>query len=176
MDLSPESQVIHERARLRIMGLLYRENDLAFAAIREDLGLTGGNLASHIARLEAEGLVEGRDALTRGGFERRVQITELGIARFDQYVQELEALLGAVKGAPSEPLPELDPGTALVPAKASRLGQAMLATGGVFVLGEGLQQWFGDASGSSYLGIAASGGLLALMPLILRLPKWWTLR
>jgi DNA-binding MarR family transcriptional regulator len=45
------------------MVLLYRHRDVAARRLREDLGLTDGNLASHAARLEAARWLRGRTAL-----------------------------------------------------------------------------------------------------------------
>lgn len=86
MDLSPDVLIVHERVRLRIMGLLYRQNDVAFGAAREALDVTAGNLASHVAKLQEAGLVACRDAFSRDGVERRIQITAEGLARFERYM------------------------------------------------------------------------------------------
>lgn len=96
MELPDDLRIIHEPVRLRILGLLYRETDLGFTALRTALDLTSGNLSSHVVRLEGAGLVVARDALGPDGFERRIQITPDGVRRFRAY---LEVLRGFLQGA-----------------------------------------------------------------------------
>lgn len=105
MDLPEELALIHQPARLQIMGLLYRSRDAAFTTVRDRLGLTDGNLATHAERLEEAGLLESRQALTSDGFEKRYQITPEGSRAFREYVDELKGFLATV----DEPADELEP-------------------------------------------------------------------
>lgn len=100
MQLPDRLRVIHQPTRLRIMGLLYRQRDAAFTAVRDRLALTDGNLASHAGRLEDAGLLEARRALTSGGFEKRFRITREGSRAFREYVDELREFLDAVDEPP----------------------------------------------------------------------------
>ena len=98
--------VIHQAARLRIMAALQRNREARFTALRDALGLTDGNLASHAAVLEKAGYVESRRALAPGGFELRYRITPRGAEAFLAYAAELKALLespGAVTPASRPP-------------------------------------------------------------------------
>lgn len=108
MDLAPELELIHQPVRLQIMGLLYRQRDAAFTAVRDRLELTDGNLASHADRLEEAGLLESRRALTSDGFEKRFRITRSGSRAFRAYVEELRGFLAGVDGQPSNPDEERD--------------------------------------------------------------------
>lgn len=87
--------VIHQAARLRVMAALQRNREARFTALRDALGLTDGNLASHAAVLEKAGYVEARRVLTPAGFELRYRITPRGVEAFLAYVAELRALLDA---------------------------------------------------------------------------------
>lgn len=94
MHLDDAGVVIHQPTRLRIMALLYRRRDLAYVTVRDALGLTDGNLASHARRLEEAGLVESRRVLRgRDGFHLRYRITVEGSAAFRRYVAALRAVL-----------------------------------------------------------------------------------
>lgn len=95
MDLPDELAIIHQPARLNIMGLLYKHRDLGFAATRDGAKLTDGNLATHAKRLEAVGYIEARRALQRTGFELRYHITPKGSLAFRRYLSTLRAFLEA---------------------------------------------------------------------------------
>ncbi len=93
MDLADDLAIIHQPARLSIMGLLYKHRDLGFAATRDGARLTDGNLATHAKRLEAAGLLEARRVLTRNGFELRYHITPQGSVAFRRYINSLRAFI-----------------------------------------------------------------------------------
>lgn len=88
-------QVIHQAARLRIMAALQRNREARFTDLRDALGLTDGNLASHAAKLEEAGYIESRRVLARAGFELRYRITPKGAMAFLAYVGALRSLLEA---------------------------------------------------------------------------------
>ncbi len=89
-DLDP---IIHNRVRLGILTLLLKNERLDFKTLREELGLTDGNLASHLRILEREGLVryektfKGRKPITY------YELTEEGRERFERYLRTLKELL-----------------------------------------------------------------------------------
>jgi DNA-binding MarR family transcriptional regulator len=93
MDLPPDLALIHQPARLKIMGLLYKHGDVGYRQARDFLGLTDGNLASHSDRLAKAGYLEARRVLNRDGFETRYRITKLGRERFREYLEALENFL-----------------------------------------------------------------------------------
>lgn len=87
--------LIHQRTRLRIMVVLYRNRQVPYVALRDTLGLTDGNLASHVGKLEEAGYVASRRVLLgREGFELRYLLTDEGAEAFRAYVRGLRALLG----------------------------------------------------------------------------------
>lgn len=75
------------------MGLLYLHRDVAAREVKTKLDVTDGNLASHVARLEAAGWVTTRKVLSRSGFELRLRITPEGSAAFRGHLAELRRLL-----------------------------------------------------------------------------------
>jgi DNA-binding MarR family transcriptional regulator len=114
-DLDP---VIHQATRLRLMAALYRNREASFTGLRDGLGLTDGNLASHAQKLEEAGYVEARRALVGVSFEVRYRITPKGSDAFRAYVDALRGLLADadVDGASS---PAAPPPTAPPPAAPS---------------------------------------------------------
>lgn len=90
---------IHQRTRLRIMTLLFRNRQAAYTAVRDALGLTDGNLASHAARLEEAGYLDQRRVLLgREGFELRYFLTAAGEQAFRAYLGDLRELLREAEG------------------------------------------------------------------------------
>lgn len=98
MDLPPDLAVIHQPSRLRIMALLWRRRDVAFTAARDALGLTDGNLATHLRRLEDAGLAVSRRVLVHDRFEVRVRITDDGLRRFRMYLAVMRRFLESADG------------------------------------------------------------------------------
>jgi DNA-binding MarR family transcriptional regulator len=88
--------LIHQSTRLRVMALLARNREAPFTWIQETLGLTSGNLDSHVQRLGEAGYLESHRALTSSGFHVRVAITPAGDAAYQAYLQ---ALRGVLEGA-----------------------------------------------------------------------------
>jgi len=97
MSSAPElDPVIHAQARLRVMATLaaIREGDrLVFPRVQQLLGMTAGNLSTHLRKLEEAGYVE----ITKT-HERRTPVTYLALTRrgrraFEDYTAALRALL-----------------------------------------------------------------------------------
>ena len=55
--LTELSTPLHEPVRLGILMLLHLHTSLAFSVLQKTLGVTAGNLNSHLTRLEGEGLL-----------------------------------------------------------------------------------------------------------------------
>ena len=85
--------VIHNRVRLGILALLLREERVDFTTLKRELGLTDGNLATHLRVLEREGIVryektfKGRKPITY------YELTEEGRERFVRYLKALREIL-----------------------------------------------------------------------------------
>lgn len=108
-------RVIHEPARLRILTILTSVDVSDFSFLLTTLGLTKGNLSSHMDKLEKAGYVE-----IRKGFNGRIphtefRITEAGRAALQQYWAEIDAIRAmreasaaapSVPGGQSEPVAE----------------------------------------------------------------------
>jgi DNA-binding MarR family transcriptional regulator len=95
VQLPPRLEVLHQPVRLRVMALLCRHRDVSFTAVRDALGLTDGNLATHARRLEEAGYLQARRVLSGGRFEVRHRITPAGSQAFADYLAELRRFLDA---------------------------------------------------------------------------------
>lgn len=96
MELDP---IIHAPVRLRIVthldaSLADPDDEMTFLRLQRDLGLTAGNLTTHLAKLEQAGYA----AITKGFTGRKpttyVRLTPEGRAAFQSYRATLLALLG----------------------------------------------------------------------------------
>ena len=91
--MDDELKDLHQPVRLRLMAVLVRQHELGFAALRDGLGLTDGNMGSHMARLVERGWVTSRRALVESHFEVRYTITRAGFAVFRRYRAWLATVL-----------------------------------------------------------------------------------
>lgn len=93
--------VIHAPARLRIvvtLSTLAADEDLAFTRLQDLIGLTPGNLITHLRKLEEAGYVatarSGRGVTARTG----VSLTPSGRIALERYSSALRQLLDGAAG------------------------------------------------------------------------------
>jgi DNA-binding MarR family transcriptional regulator len=94
-DLDP---VIHVPARLRIMvtlATLPETDSLSFSRLQRLLGLTGGNLITHLRKLEETGYITTVKAPRKG---TAISLTHAGRAALERYTATLRGLLDQVAG------------------------------------------------------------------------------
>ena len=119
------NETVHQRHRLGILTITSRARQADFSYLREALGLTSGNLSTHLTVLEDAGLVrvekgyEGRRprtwvSITRGprGAERRDGRTDPARSRRTARSRARIYLEAAMSGKMSTQLPERAAGTA----------------------------------------------------------------
>jgi len=98
--------VIHQAVRLRVIVLLSRNRGASFVWVRDTLGLTDGNLASHTARLVTAGYAISSRLLTRSGFQVWLRIRPAGDAAYRTYLTALRSYLVPIDAVPIDPAPE----------------------------------------------------------------------
>ena len=90
------NETIHQPTRLRIMTMLVSQPErdrLAYGFIQQTLGLTGGNLTTHLRKLEdADYLVTTKEFL-HSKPRTWVQATPIGRRAFADYLSNLEKAL-----------------------------------------------------------------------------------
>ena len=90
------NEIIHQTTRLRIMTMLVsqpKETRLAYGFIQQTLALTGGNLTTHLKKLEeADYLVTTKEFLDSKP-RTWVQATPTGRRAFAEYLSNLEKAL-----------------------------------------------------------------------------------
>ena len=86
-------RVIHEKGRLAIMSMLAASPELSFTELRDALGMTDGNLTTHIRALQEEGYI----AVAKSYQNRRplttCSLTPAGRKAFAGYIDLLEQIV-----------------------------------------------------------------------------------
>ncbi len=95
--LAEIDRVIHEPARLAILGLLSAVDSSDFLFVQNQTGLTGGNLSSHMTRLEEAGYVEVTKEFVDRIPRTLLRATKKGRAALRQYKRNM---LQVIKGLP----------------------------------------------------------------------------
>jgi len=96
LDFDKLDKAIHEKGRLAIMTLLATRVDWPFQDLKEELGMSDGNLITHLRTLHKLGLV----AYTKEVRDRprtTYSLTGKGRAAFRQYLGILEEIIKAGK-------------------------------------------------------------------------------
>jgi len=90
-------RVIHEKGRLAIMSMLAASPELSFTELRDALGMTDGNLTTHIKALQQEGYI----SVTKSFKDRRplttCSLTAAGRKAFGEYIDLLEKIVRQTK-------------------------------------------------------------------------------
>ena len=85
--------LLHQPVRSKLLSLLIANDELPFKALKESLGVTDGNLSSHLSKLEKEEYV-----LIEKLFEGKrpktvVHITSKGREAFASYIEALKRFI-----------------------------------------------------------------------------------
>ncbi|MFQ5675341.1 MAG: transcriptional regulator [bacterium] len=96
-------RVFHEPSRLAIMSALAGETDgLTFNELKDECGLTFGNLSSHLKTLQDAGVIAIRKFFVGNKPCTQVCLTEAGRQSFINYLQALEEVLKKAEDAVSK--------------------------------------------------------------------------
>lgn len=87
------NKAFDHRIRLGIMSVLSVNDGADFSTLKELLGATDGNLASHAKALEAEGYIEVRKQFIGRKPNTRYSITAHGRKAFEAHIAALENLI-----------------------------------------------------------------------------------
>jgi DNA-binding MarR family transcriptional regulator len=91
-ELAGLDRLIHEPARLAIMTALAACQSADYLFLQRLTGLTGGNLSSHLAKLEEGGLIKVDKRFVDKRPNTQVQITEKGRSAIERHWKQLENL------------------------------------------------------------------------------------
>jgi DNA-binding MarR family transcriptional regulator len=91
--ISRLNKIFDSRIRLGIMSVLVVNEQVDFCTLKELLDITDGNLASHIAALEKNGLIEVSKQFIGRKPNTRYHATETGKIAFREHLDYLDKLL-----------------------------------------------------------------------------------
>jgi len=85
--------LLHQPVRSKLLSVLISNDELPFKALKESLGVTDGNLSSHLSKLEKEEYV-----LIEKTFEGKrpktvIHITQKGKQAFASYIEALKKFI-----------------------------------------------------------------------------------
>ncbi len=89
-DLDP---LLHERGRLAITSVLAAVDQFTFTELRDQLGMTDGNLSVHLQKLEEKGYVAINKQFVGRRPQTTCQLTPAGRRAFSNYLDHLEAIV-----------------------------------------------------------------------------------
>jgi DNA-binding MarR family transcriptional regulator len=96
VELDP---LIHVPARLKIMATLAALSDgdsLSFTRLQEMIGLTPGNLITHLRKLEEAAYISSEKTDRLSGPQTWIALTSRGRAALETYTEALRELLGGL--------------------------------------------------------------------------------
>jgi DNA-binding MarR family transcriptional regulator len=86
-------RVIHEKGRLAIMSMLAATPELSFTELRDTLGMTDGNITTHIRTLQEAGYIAVRKSYEKNRPLTTCSLTTAGKKAFAGYIDLLEQIL-----------------------------------------------------------------------------------
>jgi len=90
-EIAELDKVIHERARLAIMTLLYHHRVVNFNYLKEALQTSEGNLATHLRALEGAGYIEVKKGFRGKRPETTYRISENGRKEYKNICSHLRS-------------------------------------------------------------------------------------
>jgi len=95
IDFSKLDKIIHEKGRLSIMTLLAaRSSPWPFQDLKAELGMSDGNLITHLRTLEKAGYIQASRSDSQGRPQTRYALTPNGRTAFDQHIALLAEIIG----------------------------------------------------------------------------------
>ena len=92
-DLAEIDQVIHSSARLMVLIHLYVVESADYVFLKNITGLSWGNLASHLNKLEEAGYVTMKKGYKGKKPNTIIRLTKQGRTAFKEYKQHMQQLL-----------------------------------------------------------------------------------
>lgn len=91
------NKVFESRIRLGIMGTLFVNEQISFNELKEMLGVTDGNLASHLVQLEENGYIKVHKGFIGRKTNTTYSITKAGERAFREHLDALESMIKGLK-------------------------------------------------------------------------------
>ena len=85
--------LLHQTVRSKLVSLLIANEELPFKALKESLGVTDGNLSSHLSKLEKEGYLKILKSFEGKRPKTMVSIANKGRKAFEVYIEALKSFI-----------------------------------------------------------------------------------
>jgi len=85
--------LLHQAIRSKLVSLLIANDELPFKALKETLGVTDGNLSTHLSKLEKEDYVSIEKTFEGKRPKTVVHITKAGRKAFNTYIETLKSFI-----------------------------------------------------------------------------------
>ena len=85
--------LLHQGIRSKLVSILISNDELPFKALKEALGVTDGNLSSHLSKLEKEAYISIEKTFEGKRPKTVVKIAPAGRAAFETYIEALKAFI-----------------------------------------------------------------------------------
>ena len=85
--------IIHAPTRLAILSILITVENANFTFLREAIGITDGNLSTHLTKLETNALVKIQKTYKGKKPQTICAITEKGRKALNKYIEQLEQIV-----------------------------------------------------------------------------------
>jgi DNA-binding MarR family transcriptional regulator len=93
LPLADIDQIIHAPARLRILALLYVVTSLDYVFLKNQTGLSWGNLATHLKKIEDAGYITIQKGYQGKKPQSIIRLTSQGRQAFQEYKKTLQQVL-----------------------------------------------------------------------------------
>jgi DNA-binding MarR family transcriptional regulator len=91
--LADIDQIIHAPARLQILMLLYVVESLDYVFLKNQSGLSWGNLATHLGKLEEAGYIKIQKGYQGKKPHSMIELTRQGRSAFREYKNKFQKIL-----------------------------------------------------------------------------------
>jgi DNA-binding MarR family transcriptional regulator len=89
----PLDALVHSPVRLAVLSILISVESADFTYLRDTIGVTDGNLSTHLSKLEEAGLISVTKTFLGKKPHTIYSITNEGRKRFSSYVENLEKII-----------------------------------------------------------------------------------
>ncbi len=91
-------KLLHEPARLSLVACLALVDEADFVFLQSQTGMTGGNLSSHVKKLERAGYISIRKEFQDSRPRTTLALADPGRTAFATYLQAMRGLLAVMDG------------------------------------------------------------------------------
>jgi DNA-binding MarR family transcriptional regulator len=95
-NFSKVDKFIHQSSRLRLISLLYVIEEADYVFLKNQTGLTWGNLSSHMEKLEEKGYIDVKKEFKQKKPHTTAKLNKKGRKAFEQYRKKIKRMLKEV--------------------------------------------------------------------------------